>query len=269
MDSFAGEQRFDEATAIAGKLLRNYPNNYDVVDAVSNLYYQIQVCTGDRSAMEYSINLLHRLFALADDFSGAKRFELLSRLGNRYELLQDFTMSRKYYEESNVNGMNDRALAYLLAAEKQDIHSVRAISEVFLQSLFYMLTDIMKLSELWGSLGCSEKARAALDWGINCLESCGSEIVQTYASVGMAMRLSLMSLENKAGNINQAERHIREAVRLAGGKAESQNAGFLSSDKPTIISSQELHSPEALVALLQAMGLDSFVSIARDELTKL
>ena len=52
MDNFAGEQRFDEATAIAGKLLRNYPNNYDVVEAVSNLYYQIQVCTGDRSAME-------------------------------------------------------------------------------------------------------------------------------------------------------------------------------------------------------------------------
>ncbi len=269
MDSLADEQRFDEATAIAEKLLRNYPNNYDVVEAVSNLYYQIQVCTGDRSAMEYSINLVHRLFALADDFSGAKRFELLSRLGNRYELLQDLTMARKYYEESNVNGMNDRALAYLLAAEKQDIHSVQAISNVFIQSLFHMLTDIMKLSELWNSLGCSEKACAALEWGINCLESCGSEIVQNYASVGMVMHMSLMGLENEAGNNNQAEKHIREAVRLAGGKVESRDADFLSSDKPAVISSQELHSPEALVALLQAMGLDNFVSIAKDELTKL
>ena len=269
MNNFAGEQRFDEATAIAGKLLRNYPNNYDVVEAISNLYYQIQVCTGDRSAMEYSINLFHRLFALADDVSGAKRLELLSRLGNRYELLQDFTMSRKYYEESNVNGMNDRALAYLLASEKQDIHSVRAISNVFLQSLFYMLTDIMKLSELWGSLGEPEKARAALNWGINCLESCGSDIIQTYASVGMAMHLSLVGMENEAGNMNQTEEHIRKAIRLAGGKVESQDAGFLSSEKPTVISSQELHSPEALVALLQAMGLDSFVPIAADELTKL
>ena len=269
MDNLAGEQRFDEATAIAGKLLRNYPNNFDVVEAVSNLYYKIQVCTGDRSAMEYSINLVHRLFALADDFSGAKRFELLSRLGNRYELLQDYTMSRKYYEESNVNGMNDRALAYLLAAEKQDIHSVRAISNVFLQSLFYMLTDIMKLSELWGSLGCSEKARAALDWGINCLESCGSEIVQTYASIGMAMHLSLAGMEIETGNMNQTEEHIRKAIRLAGRNVDSQDSGFLSFDKPTVISSQELHSPEALVALLQAMGLENFVPAARDELTRL
>ena len=85
----------------------------------------------------------------------------------------------------------------------------------------------------------------------------------------MAMHLSLVGMENEAGNMNQTEEHIRKAIRLAGGKVESQDAGFLSSEKPTVISSQELHSPEALVALLQAMGLDSFVPIAADELTKL
>ena len=143
------------------------------------------------------------------------------------------------------------------------------VGRCVVKCVHYMLTDIMKLSELWGSLGCSEKARAALDWGINCLESCGSEIVQTYASVGMAMHLCLVGMENEAGNINQTEKHIRKAIRLAGGKVDSQDAVFLSSDKPTVISSQELHSPEALVALLQAMGLDNFVPIARDELTKL
>lgn len=269
MEALAEENRFEEAKDIAQKLLRSYPNSYNVVEKVSDLYYQIHICTNNPSAMEYSIELVRRLFALAEDPSGTKRFELLSRLGNQYELIRNWEMARKYYEEGNVAGMNDRHLAHIMADEKVDMKAVEAVSKVFVHNLFEALSDIMKLNELWGKLGQPEKAKAAIAWGLTAFETTGSEVVQAYSALGIAMHLNLAGMAAEDGESAQAEAHVRRAVQLAGGKAAADAPGFLTLEKPKVIASEGLGSPEMLLAMLRNTGMDDFAGIVQEEMNKL
>lgn len=269
MDALADENRFDEAKKIAQKLLRNYPNDYDVVQKVSGLYYRIHVCTGDRSAMEYSVELVCRLFTLAKDPTGTKRFELLRQLGNQYELLDDWEMARKYYEEGNVAGLNDRNLAHVLAREKADRKAADAISGVFAHTMLDVLQDVMRLKDIWEALGEPEKAKAAVQWGLTALESCGSEMMKAYSAMGIAMHLQLAVIAEENGETPQMEAHVRKAARLAGGKTVSGTTSFVTSNMPKTIASEGVSSPEMLLAMLQGAGMESFAGIVQEEMNKL
>lgn len=90
------EKRFDEAKSVAEKRLRSFPNSYKAVEKTSNFYSDAFLFTQNRANMERAIELTQRLFALVEDPTGATRFELLSRMANHYELLNDWEAAKKY-----------------------------------------------------------------------------------------------------------------------------------------------------------------------------
>ncbi len=259
MDALAKEGSFDEAKALADKLLRNYPNCYDVVDGAAQLYYRIYITTRDKAAMETAMALVRRLFPLVKEEKD--RLGLMNRLANHYELLEDWDNARKYYEEGSVNGSSDRNLAYIRAKEKPDEEAIRLISKNFAVSLYETIMDVTQLTTLWVAQGQPEKAKAAVVWALDALQGCGTQMLRHYAP--MATVLHLICLE-----FDEPEKHIRQMAELVGDKAVSEAEPFLihTEKQPDVLVSQELMDAEGLKALLHQMDMEEYISIVDEVL---
>ena len=260
MESLALEQRFDEAKELAQKLLRNYPNDYDVVSKAADLYYRSDVTVDGSSDMEYSIELTKRLFTLLDDPTGIERFNLLSRLGNQYELLRNWEMARKYYQESNVFCANNRALARMLADEGKYREASDAITEEFTQDLFNLLLNTMSLHKVWRELGELQKAEAALDWAIGMLKSAGRGIAASYGPMLVILYAQKLALAKERGDEAAAEACAEAAITLIEKKDENTAIDFLTENHKKLLVSSNLNTPDLIRQLLaQSATENAFV----------
>lgn len=251
MESLAVAQRFEEAKELAQKLLRNYPNDYDVVSKASDLYYRSDVTAEGSCDMEYSIELTKRLFALLDDPTGIERFNLLSRLGNQYELLGNYEMARKYYTESNVFCANNRALARMLADEGKYREAADAITEEFTQDLFHILVNAMSLHKVWRELGEPDKAEAALDWAIGAVKTAGKGLAENYAPMLVVLYAQKMGMAKQMGDGAKARACAESAIALVEKRGENRSADFLTGNLKKLLISGNLQTPEYIRQLLE------------------
>lgn len=250
LEELAKEQKFDEAKALAQKLLRSYPNDYDVVSKVADLYYRSDVTVDGSADMAYSIELTKRLFALLDDPTGMERFNLLSRLGNQYELMKNWDMARKYYTESNVFCANNRALARMLADEGKYREAADAITEEFTQDLFNILLNSMSLHKVWRELGEPEKAEAALDWAICAVKTAGKGLAESYAPMLVVLYTQKMGLAKKQGDEAKANACAEAAIALVEKREQNDSADFLTGNYKKLLISSNLNTPEYIRQLL-------------------
>lgn len=250
MEELAKAARFEEAKELAQKLLRNYPNDYDVVSKVADLYYRSDVTVDGNIDMEYSIELTKRLFALLDDPSGIERFNLLSRLGNQYELLRNWDMARKYYTESNVFCANNRALARMLADEGKYAEAADAITEEFTQDLYNILLNAMSLHKVWRELGEPEKAEAALDWAIGAVKTAGKGMAENYAPMLVVLYTLKMGLAKKMGDSDKAQVCAESAIALMEKREQNDAPDFLTNKLKKLLISSNLSTPEYIRQLL-------------------
>lgn len=263
MEKAAEEDRFEDAKLTAQTLLRSYPNDYSVVDRVADFYYHIFIRIHDNASMEYAIELVQRLFKLADDPSGKKQYELFSRLGNMYELLDNWEKAREYHEKGNVAGNNERTLAYALAQEGKNQEALDRLSKVFMTNLFYLMVDANRIKELWELQEQPEKAKAALKWAVGAMDNLGPEMLENLRILAASFAINLAGMEEDG-----FEEYLRRAVRLLSGTADAQGICFVT-EMPKQIYSSVLDSPEKLSAILSAPGLESWADIVRDEMSKL
>lgn len=263
MKKAAEEDCFEDAKRIARTVLRSYPNDFSVVDQVADLYYHIFIRIHDNASMEYAIELVQRLFKLADDPSGKMRYELFSRLGNMYELLDDWEKAREYHEKGNVAGNNERTLAYALAQEGKSREALDRLSKVFMTNLFYLMVDANRIKELWEQQEQPEKAKAALQWAVSAMDNLGPEMLENLRILAASFALNLAGMEE-----NKYEEHLRRAVQLLSGATNAQGLCFVT-EMPKQVYSSILDSPEKLLAVMSAPGLESWAAIVRDEMSKL
>ena len=263
MEKLADQGRFGEAKEAAQRLLRHYPNDYRAVAQAANIYYRSFSPALDKGDMVRAIELTKRLFALAEDPAGMKRFELMSRLGNQYENIDDYETARKYYTDSNVAGLNDRELARLLGKEGRNREAAEAVTKVFSSTLCNLFTDIMMLQQVWRELGELEKARAALEWGIGALGTVGGGLGKTYAPLGVVMYLQLAGLARESGDEARREEYGQKAVALAGGGNISTAPDFLTDNVTELSVSPELRSPEGVQKFLDQLGDEMPVTLGK------
>lgn len=242
--------RCDEAKEMGQKLLRNYPNDYDVVSKVADLYYRSDVTVEGSCDMEYSIELTKRLFTLLDDPTGKERFNLLSRLGNQYELLRNWDMARKYYEESNVFCANNRALARMLADEGKYREAADAITSEFTQDLFNLLLNVLSLHKVWRELGEPGKAEAALDWAISMLKTAGKGIAESYRPMLVILYAQKIAAAKARGDQTAAESCAEAAIALVEKRDANTSPDFLTDNHKELLISSNLNTPELIRSLL-------------------
>lgn len=266
MKALREEENYEEAKQIGEKILRSYPNEYRAVEAVSNLYHSIYLYTGEENSMLRAIELTERLFALVDDPTGVKRLELVSRMANHYELLEDWEKARKYYKEGNVSRANDRALARCRANAGKDREAAKEVSDVFFKGLFEVLSDCLILGHIWEELEQYDMAEAVLNWGCMAIKEAGSEIANVFSGLLMMMYVELAGLESKRESYERAKEHIRLAVSIArSGRVETDKQSFLENGERNVI----VHLPEQgvkqVMQWLEKGGDEWLLSVAREE----
>lgn len=251
MEELTDQERFEGAKAAAQKLLRHYPNDYRAVSQAANTYYRCHSLTKDDGDMLYAIELTKRLFSLGEDPTGMKRFEIMSRLGNQYENIENWEEARKYYTDSNVAGLNDRALARVLGKEGKNKEAIDAVTKVFSENLLWILTDVMNIHNIWRELGEQNKAQAALKWGVGVLETVDSGLLERFASLDVVLHMQLASLARESGETEQAAEYGRRAVELAKGQLGANTVDFLTDNLSGVVVSHEISTPEGVEETLR------------------
>jgi transcriptional regulator with XRE-family HTH domain len=107
MDDALDNREEETASALCERILRNYTNTAQAVEACADGYYKLYIYTNKNPYLECCITQTKRLMSLKHGEPERERLARIHDLGNEYELLGHWDTARKYYEQSNVNGSND------------------------------------------------------------------------------------------------------------------------------------------------------------------
>lgn len=217
LESLADRRESEAATALAEDILRCYPNSYEAVDGCAQAYYTLHSRGLDRKYMERCNELTHRLFVLAQGEPEAKRLERMYRLGNQYELLEDWEQALRCYTDSNVNRINDRHIAKCHLKMGQTEQALTMLSEAILDAIFTLFHDAATLANIWDERGEPEKACAATTWAADAIEATG---------YGAILRVILYTLSasywKQTGHMEQAKAFAQKADEIAQSCDETQ-----------------------------------------------
>ena len=255
-----------EAAELAEKLMHSYPNSVEAIRKITNFYYRAYAATGDQSAIERAIELTKQLLVLEDDPTGIRRFELLSNLGNQYAIIKNWKQARKYYTEGNVGSMNDRALAILLVNEGKIEEAITAVSDIFADDVYNLLTTVLHLSHCWNQLGQPQKADAALKWGVECLELLGGDVFAYLHPLNATFFVKLaLSAENR-DKCDDANAFIKNAIQTVRDNSNTKGYDFLSCSKSKQLMGTIFDTPQAIYDYLERINANRLCSLIEEEL---
>lgn len=264
MDQALKDRCEEQAATLCGKILRNYPNQARAVEACSDCLYRLYVFTDKKSYMEQCIAQTRRLMALRRDEPERTRLERLHRLGNQYEYLNQWDDARACYEQSNVNGSSDAAIAGCLLSQGKAREAVISLSDVLVKSVFSQFQVINKLVDGWVELGEPKKGCAALKWLSDIMES-----LRYAPSLRMLVQVKLVQLYASQNDTAAAQKAMVNAARLvreSDGQTLYAQADFLLMENAReILISGPGDDRALLLGLAEKMG-EPYTSIVREVL---
>ena len=134
-----------------------------------------------------------------------------------------------------------------------------------------MLTNILQIADLWKEKGNPEKAIMALRWGLKEIEGSGCE--KELASLWQMLLLTLSMFEQEYDELEEAKKHIRQAVRVEQGNLpvpsdEDNDTSFLVEDGSVKIIQTACDSDSQIIMLLSAMENEELLVAAKEEYNK-
>lgn len=225
------------AESRAEAILRNYPNSYTAVEGCADAYYSLYCRTEDRRHIERSIELTRRLFALAPGEPDAKRLARMNRLGNQYELLNDWKQALQYYTDGNVGKSNDRFIAKCLWMLGRTEDAIDMLSDTLFYDAFSVFFDTACLAQIWKEQDRPDRAGDLALWAANALEGIGC---------ADQLRIILYTIAAQsceaAGDPEQAKALIHQAAALADsdGRIVARIPEFLRFSKPHSLTTTSL-----------------------------
>lgn len=210
MEKAADDRDEETAAALCEKLLRNYPNSDRVVDACAGVYYQLFIYTSKKPYMERCIAQTKRLMNLKQGEPEWQRLERIHDLGNQYELLEQWDTAEEFYEQSNVSGSSDTAIAGCLLKQGKPREAVCKLSDALVENMFQQYHAVNKLADGWSALGENDKACAALEWMYGVLES-----LRYNATTLLLTQIKLAGLYHECGKPDLMEAALRKAAAHA------------------------------------------------------
>lgn len=263
MKKAVDDREEEEASALCGKILRNYPNDERAADACANAFYRLFIYTQEKSYMEQCVEQTKRLMSLKRGEMEKERLERLFALGNQHELLEKWDAAKAYYEQSNVNGVSDAFIAGCLLNQGDTQKAVAALSDVLAESVFRQYQAVNGLADGWRELGEEEKACGALEWIYGVMES-----LHYNATTMMVTQIKLAGLYQECGQKEKTEAALRKAAALAK-KNDNQEiisaAGFLQIEKKRELLVSTPGKKELLMGFAASMG-SPFAEIINEEL---
>ena len=209
MERAADDHEEEAAAALCGKILRNYPNNHRAVEACADCYYKLFIHTDRKVYMEHCIAQTKRLISLKQGEPEKDRLERIHYLGNQYGLLHQWDTAREYYEQSNVSGTNNAAIAECLLRQGKAEEAVTMVSDALVSSVFHDFQAVNILAEGWIALGQQEKACSALEWMYGVMDS-----LHYNPTTMFLIQVKLASLRDDLEQPEKAKAAFRQAAQL-------------------------------------------------------
>lgn len=202
-----------------------------------SVYYTSFIHKAENGKMHRCMELIRRKYDLSKESAGKKWFELCAELANCHELLEEWDLAKKYYEESNMAGRNDSNIARCLAEMGEVSLSVDGISKSVESNLFAIIRDLMYLATLWEKQGERGKTKATYYGAIHLMDACKCQM--DFGMMKLICRFALACIEREDDNWEAAKEHICQAVRIEAGREFGETDGedvFLqSAEAPKII----------------------------------
>ena len=206
----AGNNRDEEhAAALCEKILRNYPNDVRAVEACADAYYQLHIYTAKMDYMERCIEQTKRLMNLKQGEPERERLARIHSLGNQYEHLEQWDAAKECYEQSNVMGSNDAAIAGCLLKQGETEKAIAMVSDMLMNSVFETYGAVNTLVAGWTELGESKKACAALEWMYDLMAS-----LRFNPTTMVVIQVQLAGLYEEQGETEAARAAFRKAAEL-------------------------------------------------------
>ena len=216
----AADVRDEElAASLCEKILRNYPNSAHAVDACADCCYRLFIYTHKNTYMEQCIAQTKRLMILNQGEPERKRLERIHDLGNQHELLGQWDTAKDYYEQSNVGGSDDAAIAGCLLNQGKTQEAIKKLSDMLVESIFQQFHAVNRLADGWSTLGENEKACAALEWMYGVMES-----LRYNPTTMILIQVKLAGLYQDCGKKEMMEAALRKASVLAA-ETDAQEVG--------------------------------------------
>ena len=209
MENAAENREEETAAALCEKILRNYPNNSRAVEVCVKGYYHLYIYTSKKNYMERCIAETKRLMNLKQGEPERERLARIHYLGNQYGHLEQWDTAKEYYEQSNVMGCNDTAIAGCLLKQGQTRKAIAMVSEALLSSVFEAYGAVNTLVDGWSELGENKKACAALEWMYDVMDS-----LHYNPTTMVLIQAKLAGLYEEQGETEAARSAIRKAAEL-------------------------------------------------------
>ena len=219
MKKAVDDREEETAVALCEKILRNYPNSDRAVDACADCYYTLFIYTHKNSYMEHCIAQTKRLMSLKQGEPERKRLERIHDLGNQYELLHQWDTAMDYYEQSNVGGSDDAAIAGCLLNQGKTQEAIKKLSDMLVESIFQQFHAVNRLADGWSTLGENDKACTDLECMYGVMES-----LRYNPTTMILIQVKLAGLYEDCGKKEMMEAALRKASVLAA-ETDAQEIG--------------------------------------------
>lgn len=264
MEKAVEERDGETAAALCEKMLRNYPNNSRAVEACVKGYYYLYICTSKKNYMERSIVETKRLMNLKQGESERERLARIHYLGNQYGHLEQWDTAKEYYEQSNVMGCNDAAIAECLLKQGESRKAVAMASDVLINSVFEMYGAVNTLVLGWAELGEHKKACAALEWMYGLMES-----LRCNPTTMLLIQTQLAGFYGGQGETEAARAAIRKAAELAREDSRQEytaGADFLRIEEAKKMVTNAPEDNRALIRYLAEQMGHSYIDVVNEVL---
>lgn len=264
MENAAENREEETAAALCEKILRNYPNNSRAVEVCVKGYYHLYIYTSKKNYMERCIAETKRLMNLKQGEPERERLARIHYLGNQYGHLEQWDTAKEYYEQSNVMGCNDAAIAECLLKQGESGKAVAMASDVLINSVFEMYGAVNTLVLGWAELGEHKKACAALEWMYGLMES-----LRCNPTTMLLIQTQLAGFYGGQGETEAARAAIRKAAELAREDSRQEytaGADFLRIEEAKKMVTNAPEDNRALIRYLAEQMGHSYIDVVNEVL---
>ncbi len=218
IDQCMKERDFEQAALEVEKVLKRYPNKFDVVHVAATAYHSIYMEKRDEKAMQRSIDLFYRAIPLLyqNKYSTITEATLLGTVGSLYIEAGQKEKGLEILKKNNTCSVYSGFIGLTLAKEEK----CEEAKEYLKYAYFFLISDTLDVMFGLMYLYAGQKNELYKEvgkWILNYLDSLVFDREEvTFIDKDKAMILAEMSvLAATFGNYKESEQYIKDAYLLA------------------------------------------------------
>ena len=207
-----------EALNEADKLLRKFPNSFEVVYSCAEIYQIFGVGKQNRQRTRRALELLEQALRLIGQNKNPEISEqsIYYKIGAAHMNLGEAEKAIDILKRHNTESIYSDEIGVVLSvilgrADEAEPY----LTEGLLQGMNTLLNSIVGICFVFHARGQYDRAREILEWGLMLLNGVRNQELSGYTEKIQAVLLTLMAcLQRRTGQPEEARKNLEKAIRL-------------------------------------------------------